>query len=157
MINTENMLLSYTEKKCLRANFGEHIEKLKIPKLHNIQIKSYEKFIQENTEVETQRKNIGLEYVLRSIFPIQSISKNSRLDYVSYSISKPLFTAAECKIKGLTYASPLKLKLIFTKNINTKKDKIKPLEQDVYILDMPLMTPKGTFIINGTERVIVSI
>jgi DNA-directed RNA polymerase subunit beta len=156
MINTENMLLSYTEKKCLRANFGEHIEKLKIPKLHNIQIKSYEKFIQENTEVETQRKNIGLEYVLRSVFPIQSISKNSRLDYVSYSISKPLFTAAECKIKGLTYASPLKLKLIFTKNINTKKDKIKPLEQDVYILDMPLMTPKGTFIINGTERVIVS-
>lgn len=156
MINTENMLLSYTEKKCLRANFGEHIEKLKIPKLHNIQIKSYEKFIQENTEPETQRTNIGLEYVLRSIFPIQSISKNSRLDYISYSISKPLFTAAECKIKGLTYASPLKLKLIFTKNINTKKDKIKPLEQDVYILDMPLMTPKGTFIINGTERVIVS-
>ena len=67
MINTENMLLSYTEKKCLRANFGEHIEKLKIPKLHNIQIKSYEKFIQENTGIETQRKNIGLEYVLRSI------------------------------------------------------------------------------------------
>ncbi|HIH2763931.1 MAG TPA: DNA-directed RNA polymerase subunit beta [Candidatus Azoamicus sp.] len=156
MINKENMLLSYTEKKCLRANFGEHIEKLKIPKLHNIQIKSYEKFIQENTEIENNKKNLGLEYVLRSIFPIQSNSKNSRLDYISYSISKPLFTAAECKIKGLTYASPLKLKLIFTKNINTKKEKIKPLEQDVYILDMPLMTQKGTFIINGTERVIVS-
>lgn len=156
MINKENMLLSYTEKKCLRANFGEHIEKLKIPKLHNIQIKSYEKFIQENTDLEPQRKNLGLEYVLRSIFPIQSNSKNSRLDYISYSISKPLFTAAECKIKGLTYASPLKLKLIFTKNINAKKEKIKPLEQDVYILDMPLMTQKGTFIINGTERVIVS-
>lgn len=156
MINTENMLLSYTEKKCLRANFGEHIEKLKIPKLHNIQIKSYEKFIQEDTNLEIQRKNIGLEYVLKSIFPIQSNSKNSKLDYISYSISKPLFTAAECKIKGLTYASPLKLKLIFTKNITSKKEKIKPLEQDVYILDMPLMTPKGTFIINGTERVIVS-
>ncbi|HIH2763016.1 MAG TPA: DNA-directed RNA polymerase subunit beta [Candidatus Azoamicus sp.] len=156
MINKENMLLSYTEKKCLRANFGEHIEKLKIPKLHNIQIKSYEKFIQENTDLEPQRKNLGLEYVLRSIFPIQSNSKNSRLDYISYSISKPLFTAAECKIKGLTYSSPLKLKLIFTKNINAKKEKTKPLEQDVYILDMPLMTQKGTFIINGTERVIVS-
>lgn len=155
MINIDKMLLSYTEKKCLRINFGEHTEKLKIPKLHNIQLKSYENFIQNKNEVLT-RKNIGLEYVLTSIFPIYSTSKNSKLDYVEYTVSKPLFTAAECKIKGLTYSSPLKLKLIFTKNLSVKKEKNKPIEQDVYILDMPLMTPKGTFVINGTERVIVS-
>lgn len=156
MINTEEMLLSYTEKKCLRINFGEHIEKLKIPKLHNIQLKSYEKFIQNNVDANLSRENIGLENVLRSIFPIYSNSKNSKLDYINYTVYKPLFTAAECKIKGLTYSSPLKIKIIFTKNNNLKKEKIKPIEQDVYILDMPLMTQKGTFVINGTERVIVS-
>lgn len=156
MINKEHMLLSYTEKKCLRINFGEHIEKLEIPKLHNIQLKSYEKFIQNENIKNLHIEKTGLENVLTSIFPIYSNTKNSKLEYISYNISKPLFTSAECKIKGLTYSSPLKLKLIFTKNTTNKKEKIKPIEQDIYILDMPLMTTKGTFIINGTERVIVS-
>ncbi len=156
MINTEDMQLSYTEKKCLRIKFGEHIEKLKVPKLHNIQLKSYEKFIQANVDNDSARQNIGLERVLKDTFPIYSNSKNSKLEYINYTIPRPLFTPAECKIKGLTYASPLKLNLIFTKYNIHKKEKSKPIEQDVYVLDMPLMTQKGTFIINGTERVIVS-
>lgn len=150
--------LSYTEKKRLRANFGQHIEKLKIPNLLSIQSDSYEKFTQNKIKNPINRKDIGLENVFKNIFPIFSNNKNIKLEYISYSIGKSLFNTSECKTKGITYAGPLKIKIKLTTINKTKKDSdlTKFATQEIYILDMPLMTSKSTFIINGTERVIVS-
>jgi DNA-directed RNA polymerase subunit beta len=154
VINKEKLLLSYTEKKRLRVNFGNHVERLGIPYLNDIQIRSYSEFIQLLSDPE-KRKNIGLENVFRSIFPIYSKNKNVKLEYVLYNIGRPLFTSDECKIKGLTYASPLKVKVNLKINCKNETD-MKSIVQEIYMLEMPLMTEKGTFVINGTERVIVS-
>jgi len=154
----KKQLLSYTEKKRLRVDFGEHDEVLKIPHLYDIQIKSYKKFIKENTNNNKIDNEPELTKIFKSIFPIYSNNKNMKLEYIQYKLGESLFTANECKIKGLTYSSPLKIKVHLCTNYQTKNNlnPIKSIIQDVYVLNMPLMTNKGTFVINGTERVIVS-
>ncbi len=141
------------EKKCLRADFSNYIEKLKIPPLLNVQLESYEKFLQKNIDNTEIRKNIGLEKVFKSIFPIVSNNKNIILKYIRYNIKDSIFNTLECKKKGLTYSGQFKIKISL---INKNEDQTKNNTQEIYILDLPLMTETGSFIINGTERVVVS-
>jgi len=147
------MVYSYTEKKRIRKDFGTRPQVLDIPYLLSIQLDSFEKFIEQDPEGQ-----YGLEAAFRSVFPIQSYNGNSELQYVSYRLGEPVFDVKECQIRGVTYSKPLRVKLrlvIFDKDApaGTVKD-IK--EQEVYMGEIPLMTDNGTFVINGTERVIVS-
>ncbi|HDY7694213.1 TPA: DNA-directed RNA polymerase subunit beta [Vibrio vulnificus] len=147
------MVYSYTEKKRIRKGFGTRPQVLDIPYLLSIQLDSFDKFIEQDPEGQ-----YGLEAAFRSVFPIQSYNGNSELQYVSYRLGEPVFDVKECQIRGVTYSKPLRVKLrlvIFDKDApaGTVKD-IK--EQEVYMGEIPLMTDNGTFVINGTERVIVS-
>ena len=147
------MVYSYTEKKRIRKDFGTRPQVLDIPYLLSIQLDSFDKFIEQDPEGQ-----YGLEAAFRSVFPIQSYNGNSELQYVSYRLGEPVFDVKECQIRGVTYSKPLRVKLrlvIFDKDApaGTVKD-IK--EQVVYMGEIPLMTDNGTFVINGTERVIVS-
>lgn len=147
------MVYSYTEKKRIRKDFGTRPQVLDIPYLLSIQLDSFDKFIEQDPEGQ-----YGLEAAFRSVFPIQSYNGNSELQYVSYRLGEPVFDVKECQIRGVTYSKPLRVKLrlvIFDKDApaGTVKD-IK--EQEVYMGEIPLMTDNGTFVINGTERVIVS-
>ncbi|OCG20285.1 MULTISPECIES: DNA-directed RNA polymerase subunit beta [unclassified Gilliamella] len=147
------MVYSYTEKKRIRKNFGKRPQVLDIPYLLSIQLDSFQKFIEQDPEGQ-----YGLEAAFRSIFPIKSYSGNAELQYVSFKMGDPVFDVKECQIRGITYSAPLRVKLrlvIYDKDApeGTVKD-IK--EQDVYMGEIPLMTDNGTFVINGTERVIVS-
>lgn len=154
----EKNYLSYTELLRLRANFGKHKEKLKIPHLYNVQLKSYEKFIGKINTTTNDLKESRLEYIFKSIFPVYSHNKSMKLEYIQYKLGNSIYTADECKMKGLTYASPLKIRVHLCHNnkIKNKVDPFKSIIQDIYIVNMPLMTEKGTFVINGTERVVVS-
>lgn len=147
------MVYSYTEKKRIRKNFGKQPKILDIPYLLAIQINSFQKFIKSDP---TEQQ--GLEAAFRSIFPIHSYNRCSELQYVSYRIGKNIFNEKECKIRGTTYSAPLRVKLrliIYEKDISESHVKnIK--EQEVYMGELPLMTSNGTFVINGTERVVVS-
>ncbi len=145
--------LSLSEKKRLRANFGEHIETLNVPPLLDIQLKSYDNFIQKDAKI---RKNSGLENVFRSMFPMTSNNENITLKYIGYKIDECIFNTSECKKKGLTYSGQLKIEVKLINKKNDEEQNEKNLIQEIYILDIPLMTEKGSFIINGTERVIVS-
>jgi len=131
-----------------RISFSKVKHMYPIPNLLEIQLKSFDDFIQVGV-AKSKRKNIGLQEVFTSVFPIESYDKNYKLEFISYSLSKPKYDIDECKARSMTYASSLKLKL----KLKCSKD-IK--EQEVYIGDLPLMTPVGTFIINGDERVVVS-
>lgn len=147
------MVYSYTEKKRIRKDFGKRPQVLDVPYLLSIQLDSFQKFIEQDPEGQ-----YGLEAAFRSVFPIQSYNGNSELQYVSYRLGEPVFDVKECQIRGLTYSAPLRVKLrlvMFDKDApaGTVKD-IK--EQEVYMGEIPLMTDNGTFVINGTERVIVS-
>lgn len=147
------MVYSYTEKKRIRKDFGKRPQVLDIPYLLSIQLDSFQKFIEQDPEGQ-----YGLEAAFRSVFPIQSYSGNSELQYVSYRLGEPVFDVQECQIRGVTYSAPLRVKLrlvIYEREApeGTVKD-IK--EQEVYMGEIPLMTDNGTFVINGTERVIVS-
>ncbi|WP_087026696.1 DNA-directed RNA polymerase subunit beta [Thaumasiovibrio subtropicus] len=147
------MVYSYTEKKRIRKDFGKRPQVLDIPYLLSIQLDSFEKFIEQDPEGQ-----YGLEAAFRSVFPIQSYNGNSELQYVSYRLGEPVFDVKECQIRGVTYSAPLRVKLrlvMYDKDApaGTVKD-IK--EQEVYMGEIPLMTDNGTFVINGTERVIVS-
>ncbi|WED21707.1 DNA-directed RNA polymerase subunit beta [Vibrio sp. JC009] len=147
------MVYSYTEKKRIRKDFGTRPQVLDIPYLLSIQLDSFDKFIDQDPEGQ-----YGLEAAFRSVFPIQSYNGNSELQYVSYRLGEPVFDVKECQIRGVTYSKPLRVKLrlvVFDKDApaGTVKD-IK--EQEVYMGEIPLMTDNGTFVINGTERVIVS-
>ncbi|MDD1795829.1 DNA-directed RNA polymerase subunit beta [Enterovibrio makurazakiensis] len=147
------MVYSYTEKKRIRKDFGKRPQVLDVPYLLSIQLDSFEKFIEQDPEGQ-----YGLEAAFRSVFPIQSYNGNSELQYVSYRLGEPVFDVKECQIRGVTYSAPLRVKLrlvMFDKDApaGTVKD-IK--EQEVYMGEIPLMTDNGTFVINGTERVIVS-
>ncbi|SBO12139.1 DNA-directed RNA polymerase subunit beta [Vibrio mediterranei] len=147
------MVHSYTEKKRIRKDFGTRPQVLDIPYLLSIQLDSFDKFIEQDPEGQ-----YGLEAAFRSVFPIQSYNGNSELQYVSYRLGEPVFDVKECQIRGVTYSKPLRVKLrlvIFDRDApaGTVKD-IK--EQEVYMGEIPLMTDNGTFVINGTERVIVS-
>ncbi len=147
------MVYSYTEKKRIRKDFGKRPQVLDVPYLLSIQLDSFKKFIEQDPQGQ-----YGLEAAFRSVFPIQSYNGNSELQYVSYRLGEPVFDVKECQIRGVTYSAPLRVKLrlvMFDKDApaGTVKD-IK--EQEVYMGEIPLMTNNGTFVINGTERVIVS-
>ena len=147
------MVYSYTEKKRIRKDFGKRPQVLDAPYLLSIQLDSFQKFIEQDPE-----GHYGLEAAFRSVFPIQSYNGNSELQYVSYRLGEPVFDVKECQIRGVTYSAPLRVKLrlvMYDKDApaGTVKD-IK--EQEVYMGEIPLMTDNGTFVINGTERVIVS-
>ncbi len=146
------MTYSYTEKKRIRKNFGKRDNVLDIPYLLAIQLDSYNSFI-EPTDDES-----GLDSAFKSVFPIESYSGNAALEYVGYRLGEPAFDVKECQMRGVTYAAPLKVQIrlvIYDKDSKTRK--VKDIrEQEVYMGEMPLMTDNGTFVINGTERVIVS-
>src|SRR5690554_6177459 len=147
------MAYSYSEKKRIRKDFGKHPHVLEVPYLLSIQLDSFKKFIEPDPD-----GNTGLEAAFRSVFPITAYSGYSELQYVSYHLGEPVFDVQECQIRGITYAAPLRVKLrlvLYDREAapGTVKD-IK--EQEVYMGEIPLMTENGTFVINGTERVIVS-
>ena len=151
------MAYSFTEKKRIRKNFGKLPNTMDLPYLLAIQLDSYKKFTQKGVSVE-DRLNTGLHAALNSIFPIVGYSGHAALEYVDYVMGKPAFDEEECKLRGVTYSVPLRVRVrlvIYDKESTNKA--IKDIrEQEVYLGEIPLMTENGTFIINGTERVIVS-
>ncbi len=153
------MVYSFTEKKRIRKDFGKRPSILDVPYLLAIQINSYRKFLQVNKSPE-QRDEIGLHAAFHSVFPIVSYSGNAALEYVSYRLGEPVFDVKECQLRGLTYAAPLRVKvrlIIYDKEASGSVKPVKDIrEQEVYLGELPLMTDNGTFVINGTERVIVS-
>ena len=154
-----NPQYSHAEKKRFRKSFGRQTEKMAIPNLLEIQLKSYRDFLQTDAEGDNQQKT-GLHAAFLSVFPIQSFSGNARLEYVSYSLGEPAFDVRECKLRGLTYSAPLRVKIrlvVLDKDAPGDQKPIKDIrEQDVFMGEIPLMTDVGTFVINGTERVVVS-
>jgi DNA-directed RNA polymerase subunit beta len=154
-----NPQYSYAEKKRFRKGFGSHNEKMPIPDLLEIQLESYAKFITPPT-VEGGKAETGLGAAFTSVFPIQSFSGNARLEYVSYKLGEPAFNVRECKLRGLTYSAPLRVKvrlIVLDKEASGDPKPVKDIrEQDVFMGEIPLMTDVGTFVINGTERVVVS-
>jgi len=153
------MSYSFTEKKRIRKDFGKHVQVIDPPFLLSTQVESYRQFLQDDKS-EAERELRGLHGALSSVFPIASYSGNAALEYVSYELGKPEFDVTECKLRGMTYAAPLRATVrlvIYDKDSPAKNKKVKEVkEQDVYMGDLPLMTETGTFIINGTERVIVN-
>lgn len=151
------MAYSFTEKKRVRKNFGKLSDVVDIPYLLAIQVESYKSFLQTGFNAE-RREDVGLQAAFKSVFPIVSYSESAALEYVEYFLGEPGFDVKECQLRGLTYASPLRVKLrliIFDKESPTKMIRdIK--EQEVFMGEIPLMTNNGTFVINGTERVVVS-
>ncbi len=154
------MAYSFTEKKRIRKDFGKRQSILEVPYLLAIQLDSYRKFLQAETH-EERREDAGLHAAFKSVFPIVSYSGNALLEYVSYRLGEPVFDVKECQLRGLTYAAPLRVKVrlvVYDKDASTASKKVvKDIrEQEVYLGELPLMTENGTFIVNGTERVIVS-
>jgi DNA-directed RNA polymerase subunit beta len=151
------MAYSFTEKKRIRKNFGKLPDVMDLPYLLAIQLDSYKNFTQAGVSVE-DRMNTGLHAALNSIFPIVGYSGHAALEYVDYVLGKPAFDVEECKLRGVTFSVPLRVRVrlvIYDKESTNKA--IKDIrEQEVYLGEIPLMTDNGTFIINGTERVIVS-
>jgi DNA-directed RNA polymerase subunit beta len=148
---------SSTEKKRIRKSFAKRASVLNVPFLLATQLESYAAFLQAAV-IPEKRKNEGLQAAFTSIFPISSHSGNARLEFVSYSLGEPPFDVKECQQRGLTYASPLRAKVRLTiMDKEASKPTVKEVkEQEVYMGEIPLMTTTGSFIINGTERVIVS-
>ncbi len=152
------MAYSYAEKKRIRKSFGKRPTILEVPYLLAMQIESYRGFLQADVAPE-QRKNVGLHAALKSVFPITSYSGNAVLKYVNYRLSVPVFDVKECQVRGLTYGTSLRVKIqlvIYDKESGSSKAIKDIKEQEVYLGELPLMTDNGTFVINGTERVIVS-
>jgi DNA-directed RNA polymerase subunit beta len=152
------MTYSFTEKKRIRKDFSKRPAIIDVPYLLATQIDSYREFLQ--TEVAPEgRSDVGLHAAFKSVFPIESYSGNARLEYVSYRLGTPVFDVKECQIRGVTYCAPLRVKVrlvIYDKESGTPKAIKDIKEQEVYMGEIPLMTENGTFVINGTERVIVS-
>ncbi|MDX2504849.1 MAG: DNA-directed RNA polymerase subunit beta, partial [Gammaproteobacteria bacterium] len=153
------MTYSFTEKKRIRKNFGISKAVMDVPYLLAIQLDSFLNFLQSDVTPEG-RKEFGLQGAFKSVFPISSFSGNAGLEYISYRLGKPAFDERECRTRGVTFSAPLRVKLrlvIYDKESSAKKKKVKDIrEQEVFMGEIPLMTETGTFIINGTERVIVS-
>ena len=153
------MAYSFTEKKRIRKDFGKQPGILGVPYLLAIQLDSYRSFLQADAPEES-RKERGLHAAFKSVFPISSYSGNATLEYVSYRLGEPVFDVKECQLRGLTYAAPLRVKvrlIVLDKEAPGAKKPVKDVrEQEVYLGELPLMTDNGTFIVNGTERVIVS-
>ena len=155
------MELSFTQKKSIRKNFGKLKEGLSIPNLIEVQKNSYQEFLSSkafNEQMDILSK--GIDKVFKSIFPIDDSSDKSTLEYITYKLEKPKFDVLECKQRSLTYSASLKANLrlvvydIDTEN-NTKQI-LSAKEQEVFIGELPLMTPSGTFVVNGVERVVVN-
>ncbi len=151
------MSYSFTEKKRIRKSFAKRASVLQIPSLLAMQIDSYHGFLQAE-EPPHERRGEGLQAAFNSIFPIVSHSGNARLDFVSYYLGTPPFDVKECQQRGLTFAAPLRARVRLTlMDKEASKPTVKEVkEQEVYMGEIPLMTTTGSFVINGTERVIVS-
>ncbi|MEI6282230.1 MAG: DNA-directed RNA polymerase subunit beta, partial [Alphaproteobacteria bacterium] len=153
------MSQSFTGRKRIRKSFGRIPEAVQMPNLIEVQRSSYEQFLQRETRV-ADRVDEGIEAVFKSVFPIKDFNERAVLEYVSYEFEEPKYDVEECIQRDMTYAAPLKVKLrliVFEIEEETGARSVKDIkEQDVYMGDIPLMTDKGTFIVNGTERVIVS-
>ncbi|MEO1242189.1 MAG: DNA-directed RNA polymerase subunit beta [Pseudomonadota bacterium] len=153
------MAQSFVEKKRIRKNFGRIGDAAPMPNLIQVQKDSYEQFLQRFIKSE-DREVDGLEAVFRSVFPISDFTETATLEYVSYEFEDPKYDTEECQQRDMTYAAPLKVTLrliVFEVDEETGAKSVKDIkEQEVYMGDMPLMTDNGTFIVNGTERVIVS-
>ena len=151
------MSYSYTEKKRIRKNFGTFAQVMDLPNLIETQTNSYAEFLQADVAPDSRKKQ-GLEEVFQSLFPITSVSGNAALEYVSYELGKNTYDVQECLIQGLSYSAPLRIKVklvLFDRESNFKEVKdIK--EGEVFMGEVPLMTDDASFIINGTERVVVS-
>src|SRR6195952_4400514 len=152
------MTLSFTGRKRLRKNYGKIQEIAQMPNLIEVQRTSYDQFLQ--LWKGEGRKDEGLEAVFRQVFPIKDFSESSLLEYVDYHFEDPKYDVEECQQRSMTYAAPLKVTLrliVFDVDQETGAKSVKDIkEQDVYMGDVPFMTDNGTFVINGTERVIVS-
>jgi DNA-directed RNA polymerase subunit beta len=142
-----------------RKSFGRIKRILDIPNLIDIQLRSYEKFLQWDIEPD-KRKNYGLQGAFRSVFPISDFSGKCTLEFVSYKIGQARYDVNECVQKGMTFAAPLKIVVqlrVFDVDRSSDNRAIRDIkEQEIYFGEIPLMTRNGTFIVNGTERVIVS-
>jgi DNA-directed RNA polymerase subunit beta len=153
------MAYTFTEKKRIRKNFGKRSAVMEEPYLLSIQLDSYRKFLQTDAK-PGELKDQGLHAAFNSVFPIVSYSGTAALEYVSYELGTPVFDVKECQVRGLTFAAPLRVQVrlvIYDKDAPGSKKPVKEVrEQEVYLGEMPLMTDNGTFVVNGTERVIVS-
>ncbi|TVQ91471.1 MAG: DNA-directed RNA polymerase subunit beta [Chromatiaceae bacterium] len=153
------MPYSFTEKKRIRKSFGKRQTIMEVPFLLATQIDSYRDFLQLEVKPR-ERRDVGLHAAFKTVFPIASYSGNAHLEYVTYRLGEPAFDVRECHLRGATYAAPLRVLLrlvIYDKEAPAGSRVVKDVrEQEVYMGDLPLMTETGTFLINGTERVIVS-
>ena len=153
------MVYSYTGRKRIRKDFGKRPNILGAPELIAIQVESFDRFLQMDAEPE-KRADFGLQAAFKSVFPIESFSGNATLEYVSYRLGTPLFDVKECQLRGLTYALPLRVKMrltIYDREAGLSNKVVKDIrEQEVYMGEIPMMTDTGAFVVNGTERVIVS-
>ncbi len=155
------MQLSFTQKKNIRKNFGKLVEGLSIPNLIEVQKNSYNEFLESKT-LEQQMSDLskGIDKVFKSIFPIEDGTEKSTLEYISYKLEKPKFDVIECKQRSLSYSAALKANLRLVvydiDSENNTKQILSAKEQEVFIGDLPLMTPSATFITNGVERVVVN-
>ena len=151
------MTYTFAEKKRIRKSFAKRVSVLPVPYMLTTQIESFRAFLQEDAPMEA-RGDVGLQAAFTSIFPIVSHSGNARLEFVSYTLGTPVFDIVECQQRGLTYAASVRARVrLVILDRESVKEKIKEVkEQEVYMGEMPLMTPNGSFVINGTERVIVS-
>src|SRR6266702_4618530 len=153
------MAISFNGQKRIRKNFGRIPEIAPMPNLIEVQRSSYDHFLQMGVLAEN-RGSVGLQEVFKSVFPIRDFSERAQLEFVRYELETPKYDTDECQQRGIIYAAPLKVTLrlvVWDVDEDTGSRSIRDIkEQDVYMGDMPLMTKNGTFIINGTERVIVS-
>jgi DNA-directed RNA polymerase subunit beta len=158
-VRSADDVASFTGRKRVRRSFGKIREVADMPNLIEVQRDSYEQFLQTDIEPD-QRKMQGLHKVLTEVFPIKDFADKAEIDYVRYELEEPKFDVEECQQRGMTYAAPLRVTMrlsVFDVDEATGLRSIRDIkEQDVYMVDMPLMTNNGTFVVNGTERVIVS-
>ncbi|GLQ23722.1 DNA-directed RNA polymerase subunit beta [Algimonas ampicilliniresistens] len=154
------MSLTFTGKKRIRKSFGRIPEAVSMPNLIEVQKSSYDHFLQKDMDPSQRGKDEGINGVFNSVFPVRDFSDRAVLEYVSFVFEPPKFDEEECQQRDITFAAPLKVKMrlvVFDIDDDTGARSVKDIkEQDVYMGDIPLMTDKGTFIVNGTERVIVS-
>ena len=153
------METSFTGRKRVRKNFGRLPVSVDMPNLIEVQKTSYDQFLHRNPD-DAEAQESGLQEVFKSVFPIKDFSERGTLEFVSYHYEEPKYDVEECQQRGMTFAAPLKVTLrlvVWDIDEETQARSIRDVkEQDVYMGDMPLMTNNGTFVVNGTERVIVS-